>query len=213
MPESVIQFRDAQTLRYRTTAQKDVARDTVRVSVTVNALVSSADRDHAALIRRIGDTLARFIPSEWVLTAPRRQADTSGFERVTLEGTTRAPLPENYNLTERARLAGQEGLSLTDPVVNHRLPAARVAEAVQGLRLAILREVTAQAAQFSQESGLTWQIADIEYGVNSLQPEYRNAKGAYREERDDLSEGDAPEQAAERIRLVASIVLRSAAAN
>ena len=86
-------------------------------------------------------------------------------------------------------------------------------EAVQGLRLAILREVTAQAAQFSQESGLTWQIADIEYGVNSLQPEYRNAKGAYREERDDLSEGDAPEQAAERIRLVASIVLRAAAAN
>ena len=67
-----------------------------------------------------------------MLTAPRRQADTSGFERVTVAASARAPLAENYNLAERARLAGSEGLSLTDPVANHRLPTTRVAHAVLG---------------------------------------------------------------------------------
>lgn len=210
MPDSIIQFRDAQTLRYRSTAQKNVPRDSVRVGITINALVSNADRDHGALQRRIRDTLARFIPAEWVLTAPRRQADTSGFERVTVEASTRAPLSENYNLAERARLAGSEGLSLTDPVVNHRLPAARVAAAVQELRLNLLKEALAQAKEFSQASGINWQLADIEFGVNSLQPEFRNAKGAYREEMDDLDGGEAAEPAAERIRLVAAVILKAA---
>ena len=210
MSDSPIQFRDAQTLRYRNMAHKNVARDSVRVSIKINALVSSADRDHGALQRRMRETLNRFIPVDWVLTAPRRLADTSGFERVTVEANARAPLAENYNLLERARLAGSEGLSLTEPVVNHRLPAARVAAAVQELRLSIMKEAIAQAQSFSQVSGLNWQLADIEFGINSLQPEYRNAKGAYREELDDIDDDDAPEPAAERIKLVASVILKAA---
>jgi hypothetical protein len=212
MPDSPVQFRDAQTLRYRSAAQKNVPRDTVRVNITINALVSNADRDHGALQRRMRETLGRFIPVEWVLTAPRRQADTSGFERVTVEANARAPLAENYNLAERARLAGSEGLSLTEPVVNHRLPAAKVATAVQDLRLNIMKEAIEQAKGFSQVSGLNWQLADIEFGVGSLQPEYRNAKGAYREELDDIDSEDAPEPAAERIRLVAAVILKVAPA-
>ena len=109
---------------------------------------------------------------------------------------------------ERARLAGSEGLSLTDPVVNHRLPAARVAAAVQELRLTLMKEALTQAKDFSQASGLNWQLADIEFGVNSLQPEFRNAQGAYREEMDDLDGGEA----AERIRLVAAVILKAAPA-
>lgn len=212
MSDTPIQFRDAQTLRYRTAAHKNVARDSVCVSVTVNALVSSADHDHSKLQRRIRETLARFIPSEWVLTAPRRQADTSGFERVTVEANTRAPLAENYNLAERARMAGSEGLSLTEPVVNHRLPAARVATAVQERRLWIMKESIAQAQSFSQMSGLNWPLADIEFCVSSLQPEFRNAKGAYREEMDVIDVDDAAEPAAERIKLVASVILKAAPA-
>lgn len=49
MPDSPIQIHDAQTLRYRSAASKNVARDTVRVGITVNALVSNADRDHGTL--------------------------------------------------------------------------------------------------------------------------------------------------------------------
>jgi len=210
MSESQIQFRDAQTLRYRTAATKNVPRDTVRVSITVNALISSADRDHARLQARIRETLQRFIPVEWVLTAPRRQADTSGFERVIVEANARAPLAENYNLAERARLASSEGLTLTEPVVNHRLPATRVAHTVQELRLGIMKDAMVQAQSFSKLSGLNWQIGDIEFGVSSLQPEYRNAKGAYREEMDDLEGDETAEPAAERIKLVASVILRVA---
>ena len=212
MPDSPIQFRDAQTLRYRTAATKNVPRDSVRVGVTVNALISSLDHNHARLQGRIRDTLERFIPGEWVLTAPRRQADNSGFERVVVEANTRAPLAENYNLAERARLASTEGLTLTEPVVNHRLPATRVAHAVQELRLSIMKDAIAQAQSFSQVSGLNWQIGDIEFGISSMQPEFRNAKGAYREEMDDLEGDEVPEPAAERIKLVASVILKAAPA-
>lgn len=212
MTDFPIQFRDAQTLRYRTATTKNVPRDTVRVGITVNALISSADHDHAKLQLRIRETLQRFIPVDWVLTAPRRQADTSGFERVIVEANARAPLAENYNLAERARLASSEGLTLTEPVVNHRLPATRVAHTVQELRLGIMKDAMAQAQSFSQLSGLNWQIGDIEFGVSSLQPEYRNAKGAYREEMDDLDVDETVEPAAERIKLVASVILRVAPA-
>ena len=207
MADTPIQIRDSQTLRYRSTAHKNVARDTVRLSVTINALVSTGDRDHAALQRRMRETLKRFIPVEWVLTAPRRQADSSGFERVTVEANTRAPILENYNLAERARLAGSEGLSLTEPQVDHRLPAKRVAAAVHELRLDLMKEAMGQAMSFSEASGLNWQLADIEFGVSSLQAEYRNAKGAYRDELDDMDD-EAPAPAAERIKLVASVILR-----
>jgi len=73
-----------------------------------------------------------------------------------------------------------------------------------------MKDAIAQAQSFSQLSGLNWQIGDIEFGVSSLQPEYRNAKGAYREEMDDIDADETAEPAAERIRLVASVILRVA---
>ena len=96
--------------------------------------------------------------------------------------------------------------------MNHRLPATRVAHAVQELRLSIMTDAIAQAQSFSQVSGLTWQLGDIEFGISSMQPEYRNAKGAYREEMDDLEGDEVPEPAAERIKLVASVILKVAPA-
>ena len=209
MSDTPIQLRDAQTLRYRSTSHKNVPRDTVRVNITINALVGTADRDHETLLQRMRETLKRFIPVEWVLTAPRREADSSGFERVTVEANARAPLAENFNLAERARLAGSEGLYLTEPQVNHRLPVAKVAAAVHELRIDLMKEAMAQAQSFSQASGLNWQLADLEFGISSMQHEYRNAKGAYREEMDDIDE-DAPAPAAERIKLVASVILKVA---
>lgn len=95
-------------------------------------------------------------------------------------------------------------------MVNHRLPVTRVAHAVQELRLSIMKDAIAQAQSFSQVSGLNWQLADIEFGISSMQPEFRNAKGAYREEMDDLEGDEMPEPAAERIKLVASVILKAA---
>ena len=210
MSDSPIQLRDTQTLRYRALAARNVPRDTVRVGVTVTALVSTADHDHAALTRRIREALGRFIPTEWVLMSPRRQQDASGYERVQVEATTRAPLEENYNLAERARMAGQEGLSLTEPTVDHRLPSARVAAAVQALRLTIVREALAQAKEFGEASGQAWELADIEFGVAAPTRGYRSGKGAVHEELDDLEYDDRPEPATERIRLMASVILRAA---
>lgn len=42
-----------------------------------------------------------------------------------------------------------------------------------------------------------------------MQPEFRNAKGAYRVKMDALESGEVPEPAAERIKLVASVILKA----
>ena len=209
MSEVQVQLRDTQTLRFRTVAHKNVPRDSVRVNCAVAALVSAVDRDHAALLRRINAMLHHFIPVEWQLASPNRQADSSGYERVTLEANARAPLAENYNLSERARRVSSEGLTILDPDVDHRLPAARVASAVQALRLEILEDAFRQAREFSTADGITWQLGDIEFGVGTLDPGVRNSKGAYRDELRDVDGDQAPEPAAERIRLVAAVVLKA----
>jgi len=210
MSDVQLHMRDAQTLRYRTTAHKNVARESVRVTCVVAALVSAADRDHAALLSRIRTMLHRFIPVEWQLTSPNRQADASGYERVLLDAHARAPLAENYNLAERARQVSAEGLSIIEPSVDHRLPGARVAAAVQELRIGILKDALEQASEFSAASDVAWELGDIEFGVGELASHARNAKGAYRDELRDLDGDEAPAPAAERIKLVASVVLKAA---
>ena len=67
----------------------------------------------------------------------------------------------------------------------------RFGEKVYGLKQALgnVRNMACsgyqrEAQSFSQASGLNWQIGDIEFGISSMQPEFRNAKGAYREEID-----------------------------
>src|SRR5687767_2546026 len=112
------------TLRFRVVAASVVPRRDVRVSVTVHALVSAADNNREQLEMRVRETLSRFIAAQWSVVSTERTKDTSGYERVTLFTSARVPLEEDHNLFERARQAGREGLSITNPMVDYKLPNA-----------------------------------------------------------------------------------------
>ena len=213
MPQALtVELSNARTLRYRTMAQKSVRRESIRIAVSVTALVSSGNADALAIEKRALEALNSFVRADWLLSSPQRNSETAGYERIALTATTRVALNENYNLAERTRLASTEGLSLQDPQVSYIIPAQIVSEAVQDLRLEILVDAQRHSEQFAARSGGKWDIADIAYGVHAEDFGLRSGKGAYRSELDDLDEEKQKSEAgAERVRVFADIVLRSEA--
>ena len=207
MHASAIEFRNQQTLRYRTESLKTLQRDTVYIGATITALIPSKDSDRTALEAKVFLALDAFVKGTWALKAPIRSADTSGFERVIWAAHTRVPLSENYNMPERARLASGDGLSISDVKTSYAVPRHLVAAAIQELRIATLREVAAQATEFTRETDTAWRIGDISFGVGYDDREARTSKGGFRSELDDLLEGDGQESSAERVRLLADVVL------
>lgn len=211
MPQALtVELSNARTLRYRTMAQKSVRRESIRITVGVAALISSGNADASAVEHRALAALNAFVRADWLLSSAQRNSDTAGYERIAFSATTRVPLGENYNLAERTRLAGSEGLSLQDPQVSYIIPARIINETVQELRLEILSEAHKHAEQFASGSGCKWDIADVAYGVHAEDFGLRSGKGAYRSELDDLDEENQKSgSGAERVRVFADVVLRS----
>lgn len=94
-----------------------------------------------------------------------RGGDAVGYERVQLTATARVLSGENYDLAERARRAGREGLTLGQPRVECALAPERVDDVVGQLRTEVLRKVQDHIAQFDKETGRTWRIGDIAFGT------------------------------------------------
>jgi hypothetical protein len=83
--------------------------------------------------------------------------------------------------------------------------------AEQALREEILVEIGQQLAGFQRATGRVWRIGDVEFGVETT-PDFerlRTRKGAYREPGDEDA-GVASQTGAERITLIAAVVLKSA---
>ena len=209
------------TLRFRIQAQKTIAQEDVRVDVVVHALVRTGDRDRGALERRIREALAAFVPTDWTLARIERAADAAGYERVRLTASARVPVAENFALTERAREASREGLTLAEPKVSYAVSSGRLGEVLAELRLQAMRDAQEQAVRFSEISGRAWRIGDIAFGVEDV-GSYRRptGKGAYRDF-DGLamyaqpSDDDADDEehdgmaGAERIYLIATVTLKA----
>ncbi|NMG31765.1 hypothetical protein [Aromatoleum evansii] len=164
------------TLRFKLFAQKTITQEDARLTVEVNALVSTAEQTPNALQQRICGALARLIDAEWAFSAIQRGGEAVGYERVKLTASARIPITEIYNLEERARQASTEGLSLREPTVSYALPSARVTAAVQALRLEILEDVKHQLVEFSAATGRSWRIGDIAFGVRDSRSEIRAEK-------------------------------------
>ena len=207
MNNATIQFQDQQTLRYRTQAQMTLARETVLVEVKVTMLIPAADHAQDMVGTRILPALNTFLPAEWAMRAPMRSAETAGFERITRHAFARVALAEDYNLTERARQASSDGLSITDVRANYALPGQVIDTATQTLRLTILKDVAEQVRQFTLQTEQTWRIADIEFGIDGAEPQFRSAKGSYRAEISDAVDTSDVQSSAERLKLLASVVL------
>ena len=116
---------------------------------------------------------------------------------------------------ERARVASREGLSLTGPAADFAIPPQRMGRIVHELRLEILDQVAKQLQDYRDGTGRDWRLGDLDFGIVGegwAQP--RTAKGAYRSNTPDFN--DEPEaeiglSGAERVTLVAEVVLKSAA--
>lgn len=205
------------TLSYRVFAEKLLPQDRVRITVTVTALVSSQYRDQESLLDEIRAVLNDFIRTDWLFSRIERETDAVGYERVRLKALARVPAGENYNLEERARRASHEGLSLSDPKPDYALPRETVTETVQALREQILEEVARNIEGYNRATGRLWRLGHIEFGVPSeddVLARMRSAKGAYRGEADDAQVytlGGIGLTSAERVSLIAEVVLKSAA--
>ncbi len=205
------------TLRYRVMAQRTLAQEDVRVTAQVVALVRPTERDPAALDRRIRQALGAFIDADWSFSRIERHPE-AGYERVALAVAARVKAAENYDLAERARKASLEGLTISEPRADYALSRERIDAVFDELRLEILRRVADQAQAISNATGRAWRMGDIAFGAEAgTLGRAMTAKGAYRDEGDALfaaleePEADRPVAGAERITLLAAVVLKSAA--
>lgn len=199
------------TLRFRLAASQILPRTHVRVTVQVHTLISSGDQDHDALVGRVRAALVRFIDAAWTVSGVNRKADDTGFERVELTASAQVPVRDNYNLTERARRASVEGLAITDPLVDSRLPGKVIAEATMALQEHVLEMAQERIARFDKATGRNWRIGDIQFGVDSesydVSPKLARRETAVLEgATDDLL------TTSERLLLVAQVTLKSNAA-
>lgn len=203
------------TLRYRVMAHKTLAREDVRINVTVIALERAAGRDPAGLEASIRAALAAFIPGEWRFSRIERKGE-AGYERVGMQASARVKAAENYDLVERARLASREGLTISFPSADYALSRERIDAVFDELRLEILARVAVQAEATSRATGRPWRLGDIAFGTEAgVLGRAATAKGAYRDDGEalfaDIDDVD-PERVlagSERITLVASVVLKS----
>jgi hypothetical protein len=199
------------TLRFRLSASSTLPRSTVRVTVQVHTLVSTGDQDHDALVARVREALARFIDAAWTVSGVTRKSDDTGFERVELTASAMVPVRENYNLQERARRASVEGLAITDPCVDSRLPGKVIAEATMGLQEYIVELAQQRIERFDRATGRKWRIGDIQFGLDSegydVSPKLARRETA-------LLEGASDDllTTSERLTLVAQVTLKSNAA-
>jgi hypothetical protein len=221
MPEFILRPQEDE-IRYRVVAQRTIVQEDVRVAVPVTMLVSTAVTDQAEMERRIRAALKRFIDAEWAFSLVRRAGEAVGFERVTLTAWARVPHRDVYNLNERARRAGSEGLSLGEPEIDYALPFGRLNQVAHELRAEIIEQIKRHQSDFAAWTGREWRIGYISFGVAGGLADRRTSKGAYRSDDDlalsmslDTRAGDdeyAGVTGAERIGIVAEVVLRAAVA-
>jgi len=170
---------NSDTLEYRLIAQSALALETVSLRLHVTALGSASEASPAELYPRIHEALEAFVPANWHLHQLARTEDATGFERVELQATARIDVDQNYNLSARARAASREGLSLSRPEVDYRLPAERISGLLAGLRGQLLQEIASQVLEYRRLTGRDWRIGSIRFGVEGELEGRRSAKGAY----------------------------------
>ena len=218
LAEAITQlFPGDDTLRFQVQAERAIPQEDVRLAVEVSALVATARPADETLEARIRSSLRRFIETDWTFSAVRRDDDAVGYERVTLDATARVPAHEIYNLDERARKAGEEGLSLKQPRADYSLSVQRMNQVAQELRLSLLENIKHQIRQFDEASGRNWRIGDIRFGALRPDAEGRGARWAARGQivLHDVGHEERDEQglvAAERIVLTADVTLRASPA-
>jgi hypothetical protein len=209
----MIAFNLDDEISYELQATKTIVQDTVRLRVLVDALVSTAQRDPAALEARIRSALETFIKADWLFCAVNRVGATVGFEQVRLLATARLPNQEVYDLESRARNASTEGLSLTVQGIDYSLPTQQVSDTLKQLRATLLSEVKTHIIEYGEQTERSWRIGTIRFA--SVDPEellrrrYRKSLSA--DDRIRAEDEDGGITGAERVTVTATVTLRATA--
>lgn len=211
---TIVHQKSDDTLRYKVSVSKAVAQDTVRVISTITALVNPQETTEKVLGERVQLVLNNFINGDWVISDLERRADAAGYERITMKASARVSFTENFNLSDRARTANREGISISDTEVNRSASPEKVRLVVKELWFKIIELINDQIPQFNALTDRVWRIGDVEYGQPDRDRggEQRFSKGATRNEVNQFfSESDDPsvKQGGERINLVANVTLRA----
>ena len=198
------------TLQYRVLASRIIHKSNVRINVQVTALISTKDYNQQALEERILQALNKFMTAKWVFFSMKRSADAAGYERVTLTASTLVKPSENWNLQERAREAGSEGLSLGNVEVNYASSTAEVDSIVRELREEIVLQIKDHMDNFIALTKRPWRIGNIVFGADEEERGY-TGKGARRSDSgtDNSIEQTEMMDGSERITLRASVELRA----
>ena len=139
MPQPVIQ----DTVEFAVRADETVINNTVKLVATVVAMVAG-DITEEALRSDVKSTMKKLVDADWQFANMQRNADDSGFERVTLNASVRVPETENYNLDNRAKEASRRGLSITQVDVDTSVPQTMLDEAESKLRITLIQKVRAE---------------------------------------------------------------------
>lgn len=203
-------------IRYRIVRRTTLASDTLRITVQVNMLVSTAIQDTARVRNDILAALQMFIKgAPWNLgVIERNTGSVVGYEQVVTTAFATIPSRENFNLPGRAHQASRQGLVLRDPVVDYRLPSQMVEQAVHELRLQTLKQVNLDIQDYEMATGRAWRIGEIRFGNRGDWGSTTTAKGAQRSsgfyEHDDHDDDEYPETGgAECITLITDVCLCS----
>lgn len=151
------------TIEFQVRAEKVVVNDTVKISADVHALVAGETTEEA-LRSDIRETMRRFVDADWHFSNMRREADTTGFERVHLMATARVPERENYNLENRAREVSRKGLAISDIHVDTSIPTWMIDKAEKELRIEIIKKVGEEAKAICEAAGRQYRVGRISFG-------------------------------------------------
>jgi len=176
-------------LRYRIVRKRTVHCDSIRVSINVEMLVSTAIQDSARVRGDIAAALSHFIKdAQWTLSTLRRDTGSVvGYEQVRVSAIATTPARENYNLHNRAHQASRQGLVLSNPIVDYSLPHHLVDEAVRVLRIETLKAIQSNISEYNIVTGRSWRLGEIEFGGNAAYGS--TTKGAQRAmDYDDLTD-------------------------
>lgn len=164
------------TISFQLRADTVVVNDTVRITVYINALVTT-DTAEAALRRDIKEALSRFIDADWSFNGLDRSADESGFERVSIRATARVKETENYNLENRALAVSRQGLKLANISVDTGVPAVLLEKAEKALRAEIVVKAKEELEELIAITGRPYRIGSLRF-ANQGDPYQRKAAAA-----------------------------------
>jgi hypothetical protein len=205
-------------LSFQLSADTVVVNDTVRLNVSVVAMISK-DQPDDAVKADIKAMMKALVDTDWSFSNMVRAMDQSGLERLTVSATARVPEAENVRLDERARAVSREGLRIVSISPDTSVPKRMVQEAESKLRVELMKRAHDEAQLLSREAppkgrrveGDGWATVWVVHEVDFHRADHHDLSSKSVTAQAGMAYGHASETIgnAERLSMTASVALRA----